>query len=282
MKYGIVVDSGCDLTHLGHPTLINKFDFTRVPLKLDIGETEFIDDFNLDIEKFMAEMYAYDGKTGSAAPSPQTWLSAYEKSECVFAVTITSGLSGSYNSAQIAADLFKARYPERKIYVIDSKSAGPEITLIVRKLTEYINASMSFDEIVENIENYRQNTHLLFVLQSLDNLIKNGRISKLQGTMAGILGIKILGTTTEEGTLDLLQKCRGKMAAYDRAIEELSVRGFNGERLIIAHCFAPELANYIAQKVQLAFPTSQIEIMPTSGLCSYYAERKGILIGFAS
>ncbi len=282
MKYGIVVDSGCDLTHLGHPTLINKFDFTRVPLKLDIGETEFIDDFNLDIEKFMAEMYAYEGKTGSAAPSPQTWLSAYEKSEYVFAVTITSGLSGSYNSAQIAADLFKARYPERKIYVIDSKSAGPEITLIVRKLTEYINASMSFDEIVENIENYRQNTHLLFVLQSLDNFIKNGRISKLQGTMAGILGIKILGTTTEEGTLDLLQKCRGKMTAYDKAIEELFARGFNGKRLIIAHCFAPELANYIAQKVQLAFPTSEIEIMPTSGLCSYYAERKGILIGFAS
>ncbi|WP_054739383.1 DegV family protein [Cellulosilyticum ruminicola] len=183
MKYGIVVDSGCDLTCLEHPTLINKIDFARAPLKLDVGETEFVDDFNLNIEKFMAQMYAYDGKTGSAAPSPQTWLSAYEKSEYVFAITITSGLSGSYNSAQIAADLFKTLYPERKIYVIDSKSAGPEITLIVRKLTEYINASMSFDEIVESIENYRKNTHLLFVLQSLDNFIKNGRVSKLQGTM---------------------------------------------------------------------------------------------------
>lgn len=280
MKYGIVVDSGCDLTCLGHPTDINKIDFTRVPLKLDVGETEFIDDFNLNIKDFMAEMYAFNGKTGSAAPSPQTWLSAYEKSEYVFVITLTSALSGSYNSAQIAADLFKARYPERKIHLIDSKSAGPEITLIAKKLTEYINASMSFDEIVQNIEAYRQHTHLLFALQSLDNLIKNGRVSKLQGTMAGILGIKVLGIATEEGTLGLLQKCRGKMTVYDKAIEELSARGFNGGRIIIAHCFAPEIADYISHKIQLAFPTSQIEIMPTSGLCSYYVEQKGILIGF--
>ncbi len=94
MKYGIVVDSACDMTGLA-PELVNQIDFTRVPLKLDIGDKEFVDNFDLNIEEFMKEMSAYDGKTGSAAPSPHDWLKAYEKSECVFAITITWTISGS-------------------------------------------------------------------------------------------------------------------------------------------------------------------------------------------
>lgn len=279
MKYGIVVDSGCDLTSLS-PEVASKIDFTRAPLKLDVGDKEFIDDFNLNIEEFMKEMYAFKGKTGSAAPSPNAWLTAYEKSEYVFAVTLTSTLSGSYASAQTALDMFKEQYPNRKIHLIDSKSAGPEITLIVRKLTEYIMQGMSFEEIVQNIENYREHIHLLATLSSLDNLIKNGRISKLQGSIAGILGIKILATTTEDGKIDLLQKYRGKMTVYDKTIEEMFNRNYNGGHIIIAHCFAPNIAQYISSAIKAKFPNSEIEIMPTSGLCSYYAEQGGILIGF--
>lgn len=279
MKYGIVVDSGCDLMSLT-PEAAHKIDFTRAPLKLDVGDKEFVDDFNLNIEEFMKEMSAFKGKTGSAAPSPDAWFTAYEKSEYVFAITITGALSGSFASAQTAVGLFKEQYPDRKIHLIDSKSAGPEIALIIRKLTEYMMQDMSFEEIVKNIDNYCRRTHLLFVLKSLDNLVKNGRISKLQGSMAGILGIKILGSATEEGTLDLLQKCRGKMTAYDKAIEEMLSRNYNGGLVIISHCFAPDLAEYIAGCIKARFPNSTIEIMATSGLCSYYAEQGGILIGF--
>nr|WP_302598979.1 DegV family protein [uncultured Cellulosilyticum sp.] len=279
MKYGIVVDSGCDLTSL-NPEVAHKIDFTRAALKLDVGDKEFIDDFNLNIEEFMKEMYAYKGKTGSAAPSPGDFLHAFEKSEYVFAITITGALSGTYASAQSAAEMFKEQYPDRKIHLIDSKSAGPEITLIVKKLTEYMTQDMSFEEIVQSIENYRKHTHLLFVLKSLDNLVKNGRISKLQGSMAGILGIKILGTATDEGTLDLLQKCRGKMTAYDKAIEEMFSRGYSGGKVIIAHSFASDVAEYMASKIKSQFSNCDIEIMRTSGLCSYYAEQGGILISF--
>ncbi len=178
--------------------------------------------------------------------------------------------------------MFKEHYPERKIYLIHSKSPGPEMTLIVHKLSHYMSQNMSFEEIVKNINEYCKSTHLLFILKSLDNLVKNGRISKLKGSLAGILGIKVLGVASNEGTLELLQKCRGKMTAYDKAIEEMFARQYKGGKVVIAHCFALDIAEYIASKIKEKFPSSNIEIMPTSGLCSYYAEQGGLLIGFES
>ena len=279
MKYGIVVDSGCDMINLRDDAR-NQIDFTRVPLKLDIGEKEFVDNFNLNIEEFMKEMYAYKGKTGSAAPSPNDYMKAYEKSENVFVITITSALSASYSSAKTAKDMFLDHYPERNIHLIDSKSAGPEITLIVRKLTELMNQDLDFEEIITSINDYCKHTHLLYILKSLDNLVKNGRVSRLKASMAGILGIKILGKASEEGTVELLEKCRGKMAVYDKAIEVMLSNNYKGGRVVIAHCFNVEIADYIAASIKKLFPKYDVEIMKTSGLCSYYAEQGGILLGF--
>lgn len=279
MKYGIVVDSGCDL--LGLPNqAAEHIQFTRVALKLNIGEKVFVDDIDLDIADFMQELEAYPGKTGSAAPSPQDWLTAFEKSDMVFAISITGTLSASYSSAQIAARMFRERYPQRQLHLIDSLSTGPEISLIVGKLSELMQQNLPFESIVQRIEAYRKHTHLLFILQSLDNLVKNGRVSKIQGSLASILGIKILGTASEKGELQLLHKHRGKLGAYNRAIEEMVKRKFNGGKVIIAHCFNAEMAEYIKDKIRQSFSACQIQIMKTSGLCSYYAERGGILIGF--
>ena len=280
MRYGIVVDSACDLTQLETPVSA-EIAFTRVPLKLDIGEKEFVDDFNLNIEEYMKEMSEYKGKTGSAAPSPQTWFEAYEKSEYVFAISITSTLSGSYASAQTAANMFKEHYPNRKICLIDSKSAGPEISILTKKLVDLIAEGLDFDTICKRIKAYQEKTHLLFVLKSLDNLIKNGRVSKLKGTVAGLLGIKMLGTASTQGDLELLQKCRGKMTAYDKLVEEMFTnRHYSGGRVIIAHCLAQDTAEYIANAIREKYADADITIMPSSGLCSYYAERGGILVGF--
>lgn len=282
MKYGVVVDSGCDMRSL-RPEAEGKYDFTRVALKLDIGEKVFVDDLDLNIEEFMNEMYSYKGKTGSAAPSPEDYLNAFEKSEQVFVITITGTLSASYSSAKIGVELFQERYPDRNVHVIDSKSTGPEMTLLVRKLTELFEQNLSFEEIVSKITEYHENTtHLLFILQNLDNLVKNGRVSKLKASMAGILGIKMLGRASQEGTLELLHKCRGKLTAYDKAIKEMYATDYNGGRVVIAHCFAQEIAQYIAATIKKDFPNADIEIMSTSGLCSYYSEQGGILIGYES
>lgn len=281
MEYGIVVDSGCDMKDI-FANAKGKIDFTRVPLKLDIGDKEFVDSIDLNIEEFMKEMYAYKGKTGSAAPSPNDYIKAYEKSNCVFVITITGTLSASYTSAKNAVNLFKEQYPDRKVHLIDSKSTGPEMALIVRKLTDYIEQGMSFEDIVKNIDEYCNRTHLLFVLKSLDNLVKNGRTTRLMASMAGILGIKLLGTASEEGTLELLDKKRGKTAVYDKLFEVMQSRKYQGGRVVIAHCFALDTAEYVSNKIKEIFPESDIEIMNTSGLCSFYAEQGGILVGFES
>ena len=281
MKYGIVVDSGCDLIELRNEVQEN-IDFTRVALKLDIGDQVFVDNFDLDIEHFMKEMYAYKGRTGSAAPSPEDYLEAFEKSEIVFAITITGTLSASFASAKIGMHLFEEKHPNRHIHLIDSKSTGPEMTLIVRKLTELMEQGLSFEEIRTQIDVYCTHTNLLFSLQSLENLVKNGRVNKMVGSIAGILGIKILGIASETGTLEMLHKCRGKLSIYDKAISEMFERGYHGGRVVIAHCFALDTANYIANKLKDTYPNCDIDIMKTSGLCSYYAEQGGILIGFES
>lgn len=279
MKYGIVVDSGCDRKCLpaGAP---DGIDFTRAPLNLDIGEKTFVDDFDLDIDSFMKEMYAYSGKTGSAAPSPSSYFEAYEKSENVFVITITSALSASYSSSLIAADMFRSQYPERNIHVLDSKSTGSEMSLFVRKLTDLIGEGLEFDEIATAIDEYSQKTHILFILQSLSNLVKNGRVSKLSGSIAGVLGIKALGFANELGQIIVRDKSRGKTKIYDKTIEEMKVLGFAGGRVILTHCHNMPMVEYVSSKLLAMYPDCDIEVLTTSGLCSYYSEEGGLLIGF--
>jgi DegV family protein with EDD domain len=279
MRYGIVVDSSCDLKEAEYLTKAG-IDYSRVPLFLRVGEREFIDDHTLDVVEFMDELSAWKGKSGSAAPSPERWLQAYSKSEMVFVLTITGALSGSYESAIFARTLFQEQYPERKIHVIDTRSTGPEMVLLVKKLAELIGQGLDFEEIVEKIEQYREHTHLLFILQSMENLVKNGRVSKVAGSLAGVLGIKILGRASEGGTLELCHRCRGKFSAQDKAIALMEEMGYCGGPVVISHCLNPEKANYVRSKLRVQFPMLQAEMMPTGGLCSYYAERGGLLIGF--
>lgn len=279
MKYGIVVDSGCDL-RFDTPSGEKEIRYMRAPLKLRVGEKEFTDDFSLNISEFMEEMEAFDGPTGSAAPSPQDWYDAYKSADEVFAFTITGTLSGTHASAVTAQKMLLEEEPDKKIYILDSKSAGPELSLLVQKLTEYLHRNLTFEQIIEKINAYHKKLHLLFVLGSMDNLIKNGRISSLQGKLAGMLGIRVMGTASDEGTLELLHKCRGREAAYKKVIREMERRNYAGGKVIISHCCNEEKALALKGMIRELFPQSQIQIMPTSGLCSYYAERGGILLGF--
>ena len=277
--FAIVVDSSCDLLAL-EPEVQSKIAYTQVPLKLDVGDQEFIDDENLDVAEYLKQLYAYKGKTGSAAPSPQAWLAAFEKGEEVFAITISSQVSGSFASASLAKKLFLEQYPERKIHLIDSKSTGPEMTLLVQKLVELMEQGLSYEEICQRIDAYSETTGLFFIVKSMENLVKNGRASKLQGGMAKLLGIQVLGTASEAGELKVLHKCRGKLTALDKTVEEMLLRGYHGGKAIISHCFNPEAAHYVMQKLKEQFAQCAIQIMPTRGLCSYYAELGGILVGF--
>ncbi|BBF41584.1 DegV family protein [Lachnospiraceae bacterium KM106-2] len=281
MKYGIVVDSGCDITNIEDFTKCG-IAFTRVPLSLQVGNKTFIDDLHLDINDFLEESYAYKGKSGSAAPSPGAWCDAYSSAEYIFVITITGTLSGSYSSACTGKNMYLETDPAKRIHVINSLSAGPYIALLAYKLKELILEDLDFDTIVEKITEYDTHTHLLFVLEHLDNLIKNGRVSKLQGGLAGILGIKMLGCSDEHGQLSVLEKCRGKSTAYDKLVATMYEKGFHGGKVVINHCNNENMATRIRDKIHETYPDCEITIMTPSGLCCFYEEKGGVMVGFES
>ena len=279
MKYGIIVDSGCDLRSLDGAEESGIL-FRRVPLKLRVGEKEFVDSIDLDVEQYRREVKSYSGKTGSAAPSPEEWAASFRGAEEMVAVTITGSLSGSYNSALAGKKLVQEQFPGKKIHVIDSKSAGPEISLIARRLRELMADGLPFEQIVEKITEYQRHTHLLFVLESLENFVKNGRVSRLAGSLATVLGIKVLGRASAEGTLEILKKCRGQSAAYEKMLEEVFSSGCQGGRFILSHCGNPERAAALTGTLREHYPDCSVSVMPTSALCSYYAQENGILLAF--
>lgn len=278
MTWKIIADSGCDFREMANLAKDTKFE--SVPLTIQVENEIFVDDKQLDINLMMEKMYASSAASKSACPSPDDYLKSFEGADKIFVVTITGTLSGSNNSAQVAKKIFLEEHPDAQIHVIDSLSAGGEVDLLVTKLNELIQQDLSFDEVVQVISRYQEKTKLLFVLAKVDNLVKNGRLSKLLGTVVGLLNIRMVGEASQTGTLELLQKARGPKKTLASAIEELLKAGYKGGRLIIAHRNNEKFCQQFSQLVQEKYPQAQIEMVPTSGLCSFYAEEGGILMGY--
>lgn len=278
MTWKIVADSGCDYRKLPTPAIGTTF--ISVPLKIQVADQLFIDDSNLDIDYMMETMYATSEASKSACPSPDDYLSAFEGGENIIVVTITGTLSGSHNSAQLAKNLYLEEHPDANIHVIDSLSAGGEVDLFVDKLNELIGQGLSFEEVVQAITAYQEKTKLLFVLAKVDNLVKNGRLSKLLGTVVGLLNIRMVGEASETGTLELLQKARGPKKSLQAAYEELVKAGYAGGRIIMAHRSNEKFCQQLSELILERFPQADIKILPTSGLCSFYAEDGGLLMGY--
>ena len=191
MTWKIVADSGCDYRQLVSPA--TDTTFVSVPLKIQVADQLFIDDHHLNIDQMMETMYATSEASKSACPSPDDYLRSFEGGDNIIVVTITGTLSGSHNSAQLAKNIYLEEHPETNIHVIDSLSAGGEVDLFVDKLNELIGQGLSFEEVVQTITAYQEKTKLLFVLAKVDNLVKNGSLSKLLGTVVGRLNIRMFG-----------------------------------------------------------------------------------------
>ena len=278
MTWKIIADSGCDYREIAD--LANDTSFKSVPLTIQVDSEIFVDDANLDIDDMMEKMYATSTASKSACPSPDDYLRSFEGAEKVFVVTITGSLSGSHNSAQLAKKLFLEERPEANIHVIDSLSAGGEVDLIITKLNELIKEGLSFNEIVEAITHYQEKTKLLFVLAKVDNLVKNGRLNKLIGAVVGLLNIRMVGEASKTGTLELLQKARGAKKALTAAVDEVLKAGYKGGRIIIAHRNNEKFCQQFSSLIKEKFPAADISFLPTSGLCSFYAEEGGLLLGY--
>ena len=273
-KIKIVADSSCDLFQLAHA------DFATAPMKIITNEKEFIDDPSLDIDDMVNYLYQYKGKSKSSCPNMTDWLNAFEDADEVFCVTITSGLSGSYNSASAALSEYLEAHPERKGYVIDSLSVGPESALIIEKLSAVIAGGADFEETVRLINEYKKRTHLIFGLRSLHNLAVNGRVSPVVAKLAGILGIRIIGKASNEGILDITNKSRGAEKAISDIIKNMIANGYDGGKVRIHHCENGNAAETIKARLLALYPEAAITIKPANGLCCFYAERGGVLIGY--
>lgn len=278
MTWKIVADSGCDYREIAD--LANQTRFESVPLTIQIDHEIFVDNAQLNIDGMMEKMYATSSASKSACPSPDDYLRSFEGAENIFVVTITGSLSGSHNSAQLAKKLFLEENPTANIHVIDSLSAGGEVDLIVKKLNDLIKEGLSFEQVVEAITRYQENTKLLFVLAKVDNLVKNGRLSKLIGAVVGLLNIRMVGEASDTGTLELLQKARGAKKALTAAVDEVLKAGYKGGRIIIAHRNNEKFCQQFSEVIKEKFPAADISFLPTSGLCSFYAEEGGLLMGY--
>ncbi len=269
----IVADSSSDVLSL------SDVAFASAPLRIITSATEYTDNENLDVSKMADDLVHYRGKSSTACPSVGDWISAFGGAECIFCITITSGLSGSYNSACIAKESYEQEHPDRKVFIIDSLSAGPEIGLLIQKLSQLILSGLAPEEIYRSILLHKEKTHLFFMLESMRNLANNGRVSHLSAKAAGLLGIRVVGRASEQGTLELLDKCRGENRALSAMINHL--KNLSGEiaRIRIGHCNNLSAAELLENMVKAEFPQSEAEIYELRGLCSFYAEKGGLLLG---
>lgn len=271
--FRIVCDSSCNILNLPDP------NYTTVPLKIVTGK-EYVDDGTLNVGEMVADLRAYKGKSSSSCPNMGEWLEAFGDGEDVFAITITKHLSGSFNAARQAAQVYMEEHPGRKVSVIDSLSAGPEMMMIAEKIRRCEDDGLDHEATFAATLDYANHNHTLFCLQSMLNLARNGRVSMAAAKLAGVLGIHAAGAA-EGGQIVCLEKPRGAKKVTETLVKMMKERGFrDGNLLRVAHCFAEKAALALQEAVHKEFPNARFLLEPTTGLCSYYAEEGGLIIGF--
>ena len=270
----IVVDSSASLYQL------DGIDFAAVPLKIVTDEREYLDDGTLDAVEMATTLRPYKGKTSTSCPNISDWLTAYEGADEVYVVTITGTLSGAYNAALLAGEEYEQNHEGARVFVLDSLSTGAESRLLVERLAALIKAGKPYDTVCEEIRAYHEHTHLLFALESLANLARNGRVKPAVAAVARMLGIRVIGQASDAGDLEVLCKTRGEHGALERLVLELKGHGYTSGKVIIAHCGNPAAAERLMHMVRAVFEGAQVRVTECGGLCSYYAELGGLMVGF--
>ena len=198
----------------------------------------------------------------------------------MYAITITGTLSGSYNAAQLAAEEYQQENPGKRVFVLDSLSTGPEQRLLAEHLRDLLAEGREFDEICEEMLRYHKHTHLLFSLESLANLARNGRVKPAVAAMARMLGIRVIGQASDAGDLEVLCKTRGEHGALERMVLEMKAHGLTNGRVHIDHCCNAAAAERLKHMVHAVFPEAKVEVGTCGALCSYYAEYGGLMVGY--
>lgn len=277
MSYKIIVDSCGEL----FDDMKADGRFQSVPLELEVDGYHVVDDESFDQLEFIRRVKESRHSPKSSCPSPQRYVEAYlGEAEHVYVVTLSGKLSGSYNSAELAKKLYLEEHKEKQIHIFDSCSASIGETLIAEKIQESEEAGKSFEEVVAETEKYIKDQQTFFVLETLDTLRKNGRLSNLKAWVAGALNIKPVMGSTPEGTICQLGQARGMAKALDYMVNEIVKRTKECEKKIlsIAHCNCPERAKQVKEKLEKLAKFKDIRIVNTAGVSTMYANNGGVIV----
>ncbi|GAB6106171.1 DegV family protein [Fusibacter bizertensis] len=278
--YKIVADSSTDVDQ----SFLKEFPVTLIPFKLYLDDKEYVDDENLDVDGFVSDMKKITATPKSSCPAPNDFLEHFEGEEDeIYIVTISSHLSGTYNSAILAKNIYNSENPNKKfIHVFDSLGAAAGETLVARQIHELKKLGYTKEKLIESMSVFIKEMKVIFISESLNNLIKNGRISKWKGLIASTLNILPIMSSDGNGEIKLLEKVRNSNKAYLRLIEIMQTELIKSGRKIVAitHVGNPERAEQIAAGVGTLKTVEEIINVKCAGLSSLYADSKGIIVAF--
>ena len=277
MRYKIIGDSCLDLTK----EMRKDPCYSMIPLTLMVGERHFVDDETFDQADFLQKVAACPECPKSACPSPESYRKAFDcEAEHIYCVTLSSELSGSYNSAVLGASLLHEEKKGVQIHVFNSCSASIGQTLIAMKIAQCEDAGLPFEDVVSVVNKYIEEQHTFFVLENLETLRKNGRLSRVKALVATALKIKPIMGSTPEGTICQLDQARGMNKALVKMVDKIVEVTENSENKILAisHCNSPKKANMLKEAIQEKMKLADIVVLDTAGVSSMYANDGGIIV----
>ncbi len=275
MSYMIVSDSSSNLFRFA-----DEEHYRTVPLHILLGDEDWADTPDVDLSGFDRAIDSFTGKTRSTCPSTDEWLGAFGDADTVFCFTISNGLSGSYNCAMAAKHVYEEKHPGRRVYVLDSLATGPRMVLMISYLKNLLDQGADPETAYEKTIEYRSHIPLLFTLESIKMLASAGRVSPLIAKAVGFLDIRMLGEASEVGTVRLVGKYRGYKSSILGTFKHMLKLNYHGGRVVISHNRNEQAANDLAGMIREKFGNVMIDIHRCTVLCSYYAEKGGIIVGF--
>lgn len=278
MSYKIIIDSCGELTE----EMKKSGNFETASLQIDVGGHHIVDDETFDQADFLAKVAASKESVKSACPAPESYMEAYSKADDIYVVTLSAELSGSYNSAVLGKNLYEEENGTKNIHVVNSRGAATTQVLIARKLNEYASQGMPFEEVVDKIEEYTISLRTYFVLETLEVLRKNGRLSRLSATIAGALNIKPVMIGTRDGVIQKAAQARGMKKALAKMVEHMGSEGrdLTRRQFVISHCNCYERAVYVKELIKKHLHAEDIDIVDTKGVSSLYACDGGIIVSY--
>lgn len=278
MSFSIIADSCCDFT----PEMRTDPVFRSIPLTIHVGGADYVDNQNLDTSLLICAMSQSPDASSTSCPSPGDYLEAFRNAEGdIYVVTLSALLSGSHNSAWQAMRLFAEEQPERNVHVFNSCSASAGEVLLAQKVHELASSGLPFSQVVAQVERAVAETNTLFVLENLDNLRKNGRLTKVQAMLTGALRIKLIMGSTPEGEICKHGQALSIKQALTKLVEIMAAdKNHEGKTLYISQCLCPDRAQQLWDLSKKHCHFSGVVITATRGLSSYYANSGGVIAAY--